>query len=132
MIGQKSFHLGLLLGCLAAFAIGLGYPHAVAADEPVAAAEQLTPQQQALIEAAVAASPEVRLAVKLANRGYNADEIDERLSVLTDEEIASLAGEPEKMEAGAFGCLVFIMSVALVAIITALIFVTYEPGATEN
>ncbi len=131
MIGQKSYHLGLLLGCLAAFAIGLGYPHAAAADDAATAAEQLTPQQQALIEAAIAASPEVRLAVKLANRGYTADEIDERLSVLTDEEIASLAGEPEMMEAGT-GCVLFVLAIAVVAVITALIFVSSGPAEAAN
>ncbi len=125
MDNRRFYNVGLFLGVMAALALGLGMPQAAAdaqADVEMAV-EQLTPEEQeALVEAAMEASPHVRLAVMMANQGYGEAEILERLAMLTDEEGAKLADEPVAMEAGAVpGALVVaILVVAVLLLVVAI------------
>ncbi|MFW6158526.1 MAG: PA2779 family protein [Planctomycetota bacterium] len=139
---RKAFcNLGLFLATMAALALGLGHPQVTFAGETDALApetltetvERLSPEQRrALVDAAVVASPRARLAVKMANQGYTTDEIRDRLALLSEKEIETLAGEPEAMEAGgSVGTVVFVFSLALVAAIVAWYFMFQEPVEVE-
>ncbi len=97
----KFENVGLFLAVLAAFALGFGAPQVASAAPEMTEVEELTAEQEALVEAAVETSPHARLAVRMVQLGYEESEIIERLELLTDDEIASLADEPIKMEAGA-------------------------------
>ncbi len=120
MENRRSYNVGLFFGVMAALALGFGMPQAtVAAQADVeTAVEQLTPEQQAaLVEAAMEVSPHVRLAVEMANQGYEEAEILERLAMLTDEEVAKLADDPVAMEAGAVWGAILVTSLVVAVLV---------------
>ena len=130
MENRRSYNVGLFFGVMAALALGFGMPQATAAAQADVemSVEQLTPEQQAaLVEAAMEASPHVRLAVEMANQGYEEAEILERLAMLTDEEVAKLADEPVAMEAGAVhGAIV--LAIIVVAVLILVIAISDRPA----
>ncbi len=141
MTTSRTFNLGLLLATMAALALGMGYPTAAMADQASSpdadklaeAVEQLAPEQRlALVQSVTAVSPEARLAVRMVNRGYSIDEVQDRLALLTDCEIEKLAGDPEALEAGAgVGIVVFLLSLVLVAALVAWYFIVEDPGTPD-
>jgi len=163
MTGRKAYNLGLFLAAFAAFALGVGHPHIAQAAEEVgpAAFESLmnTPegkaaltraglsdaklktmlaalsseQQKALAEAAAGLLPRARLTAQLKAEGYNDTEIGDRLAVLTDQEIAELARDPEAMTSGTgVGTIVFLLALVLVAVLVAWYFVAIEEPEIDD
>jgi len=163
MTGKRISGLGLFLATVAAFALGAGLPAAYAGsgttdrssvDKAVDSAEgkaalakagislarvkaalaKLTPEQKAELErTARRAAARATLRAKLVADGYTADEINERLALLADDEIARLAEDPAATEAGAgVGTVVFVLSLALIAVLVTVYFLTEEPPPIDT
>ena len=89
---------------------------------------KLTPEQRGRIEKmAAAATPKARLAAGMLAAGYTQKEIDERLSLLRNDEMAKLADSPDAVTAGTgVGTVVLIVVIVLVIVLTAWYFVAVE------
>jgi len=142
--------LGLFLAALAAFSIALGQPHvALAANESDLSAVdkliktpdgkaalarvglseakfnellgRLSPDQKKELASLIDKStPKSRLTAKMIAAGYTAAEAKERLALLSDDEIAKLADDPDAMTAGTQA-----IAVAIAIVITLLILWVY-------
>lgn len=157
MIGKKLNVVGLFLASFAAFALGLGQPHAAAAgavdlsrienlmdtQEGRAALARagvsaegftrmlagLSPEQRRTIaEMAGAASPEARLGARMTAEGYTQAEISERLALLSNDEIARLADDPEATSSGTgVSTVILVLCLALVVVLVGYYFMFFEP-----
>jgi len=150
---------GLFLAMTAALALGFGTPRAMAADaqDGKASIEQalstpegqaalaraglsadqlkaelakLTPEQRAELEKQMAEpTAKARLGARMMAAGYSRTEAAERLAMLTDDEAAKLADNPEATTGGT-NPILFGLAIAVVALLVALFFVT-EPAPEE-
>lgn len=82
--------------------------------------QKLTPEQRTRVESLLKqASPENVLVARMIESGYTPAEAAKRLAVMSNDEIASLAGNPESTATGgsAFIALLIIIIVALIIIL---------------
>lgn len=89
---------------------------------------KLTPEQRANVEKIAAdATPRARLAAGMLAAGYTQKEINERLALLTNDEMAKLADSPDALTAGAgVGTVILVVLLVFVAVLTAWYFVAVE------
>ena len=139
MRGKRLSSIGLFLAAVAAFALGIGHSNVALADATAKAdgavskakAEfaKMTPEQQReFVAKLLRESPRARLAVQMAREGYTPAEVKERLALLTDDEVAKLAGDPEAMNAGAgVSTAIFILSVLVIGLLIVVYFAAVEP-----
>ncbi len=94
---------------------------------------KLTPEQRAKVEKMAGdATPKARLAAGMLAAGYTQKEIDERLALLTNDEMAKLADSPDAVTAGTgVGTAILIVLLVLVAVLTAWYFVAVEDPGVE-
>ena len=124
MTGKVVQSLGLFLSVCAAFSLALGRPQVALGDteKPAPAPERgkLTGGRDA--------SAKARLAARMRAVGYTEAEANERIRLLTDEEIAELADDPDAMASGTgVTTVVLICSLVFVAALVAWYFVAAEP-----
>ena len=159
MTGKHVQRFGLFLATFAVLALALGQPQtALAGDVGASDIERLMSteegraaldsaglspdrfkamfaalsprQQEALVNLARDAAPKARLRARLLAEGYTEAEVNDRLALLTDDEIARLAADPGATEAGSgVGTVLFVICLVLVAVLVAWYFVAAEPVA---
>lgn len=100
----------------------------VTAEQFKAMLAKLTPEQRAKVEKMAAdAAPKARLAAGMLAAGYTQKEINERLALLTNDEVAKLADSPDAVTAGTgVGTAILVVLLVFVAVITAWYFVAIE------
>ena len=159
-------NVGLFLAMCAAFSLAFGYQHAAVAGGNASLVEQtmsseqgkaalekagvtpeqfatmyksLTPEQKSQLESMVRdATPRAILSARMMEQGYTQAEAAQRLALLSNEEVARLAGNPDSTASGgAVEGLVFVLCLVLVAILVAWYFVAVEspeqePGAGSS
>lgn len=91
----------------------------------------LSPQQRsALDDMAESITCKAQLGARMMAAGYTKAEVDERLALLSEDEIARLAGDPEATTAGTgAGFVIAVLVVILVAVLVAWYFVAIEEPA---
>lgn len=89
---------------------------------------KLTPEQRAKVEKMAGdATPRARLAAGMLAAGYTQKEINERLALLTNDEMAKLADSPDAVTAGTgVGTVILVVLLVFVAVLTAWYFVAIE------
>jgi hypothetical protein len=162
MTGRRYQSLGLFLAAIAAFGMGFGAHHVAQAANPTDAekmigtdagraalqkaglsAEQfkamlskLTPGQRATVEEmARDLTPKARLTARMVGAGYTLEEAKDRIAVLTGDEIAKLADEPNAVSSGAgVGAAIVIITLifAVVLIMIYYVFVEEPPDEDET
>ena len=160
MTGKNWQCVGLFMAAIAAFSLACGNPQVVFAATPDSPVEQalntaqgraalaragispdqfktmlqsLSPEQRArLDEMASDMTPRAILAARMTAQGYTKPEVDERLAVLTQDEVASLAGNPEATVGGAgVGSAIFILALVIVACLVVFYFAFWEPAPSS-
>ena len=98
-----------------------------------AALARLSPEQrQRLEKMARNITPRTRLAAKMSAEGYSPAEVNERLVLLADDEVAKLADNPDAATAGAgVGTIAFVLILVVVVVAITWHFVVME-GPTEE
>jgi|GEM_PF-6967727 len=93
----------------------------------------LSPEQRsALDDMAASITPKAQLGARMMAAGYTKAEVDERLALLSDDEIATLAGDTEATTAGTgAGFVIAVLVVILVAVLVAWYFVAIEEPAID-
>jgi hypothetical protein len=101
----------------------------VSADDFKAMLGRLSPEQKkAIAEKIGRMQPKARLAAQMVRAGYTPRQAAERIAVLTDDEIATLTGDPDAMASGgAVGTIFVIVLMVLAAILVSWYFVAIEP-----
>jgi hypothetical protein len=148
-VGTKTFNLGLFLAVCAATLLGMGSPQAAAAN-PTAGTERiagtpegkaalarygitperfsemlkkLSPEQRATVDRMMRQSdPRTILETRLVASGYTPTEARDRISVLSDKEIATLAAHPDAMTAGTSDGIVLGFAVLVLVIIFVVVY----------
>ena len=94
---------------------------------------KLTPEQRARVEnMAGDATPKARLAAGMLAAGYTQKEINERLALFTNDEMAKLADSPDAVAAGTgVGTVILVVLLVFVAVCTAWYFVAIEDPDVE-
>lgn len=106
----------------------------VSADEFKTMLAKLTPEQRTKVETmARNASPRARLTAGMLAAGYTKEEINKRLDLLTNEEMAKLADSPDAVTAGtSVGTAVAVVLIVFIAVLVAWYFVAVEdPEAAD-
>ncbi len=100
----------------------------VSAEEFKTMLSKLSPERRAEIENMVRdITPKARLTAEMKAAGYTQEEVDERLSVLSDDEIAKLSASPDATAGGtSVATVVLIALLVFMAVLVAWYFVAVE------